>query len=135
MSILVIGAEEKKSIARLMKHAEENVVTLDRVMRMFDGTEKSVGDDPNYVVELPRGYRVVFSYEIQPHDRKARHISVSLTGSPKPDSCPSPAAVDMILEEFGFSGRTSPAEVESGKILVWLEEEINAVNCLELMLN
>lgn len=128
MRPLVIGEEQKKSIAIVMKYAEEHVVTHDRLVRMAAGVEGPIGEDPGYSLELPVGFRVAFSYEIQ-NQRKARHISVSVDAV---DRLPSLDAVTAIMGEFGFKEpiiSLAKASADTG-LTIWLEGE-HAVNVLE----
>ena len=124
MSDLVIGEAEKKSIADLIRFAEENVIDHATMMKIANGTKKPVGDDPRFVLKIPVCYRVVYSHEIQ-KGKTARHISISYSGA---DGYPSVIAVAMIMQEFGF--KRSLTHPES---MVWQEPEVFAVNALEFI--
>ena len=124
MGALVIGEEEKKSIADLIRFAKENVMDHAALMKMANGTRKPVGDDQRFVLKLPVGYRVVYSHEIQ-KGKEAKHLSVSYPGA---DGYPPVLAVAMIMEEFGF--KRSLTHPES---MVWQEPEVFAVNALEFV--
>ena len=139
MSVLVIGEEEKKAIARLIKHAEANVLSIAEVKATAAGQANPIGDNYDFRLELPKDFRVVFSFEQQPQG-EMRHISISLDPrNHKPGCCPSPHAVNMLLEEFGFRHRAplDDTEMIAPGLFIWLETVENgqshAVNCLEFV--
>jgi len=79
-----------------------------------------VGDNPEHVVHLHDGYRVVFSYEEQPVGLCA-HMSISIESG----HAPHPAAVETIMEEFGMGKNLRDC------LQVWIEG--NSVNLLKLV--
>ncbi len=96
--IVVIGDEERKAIKKLIKHAEENITSLEMVKKTITGDIPPVGDDKNFVIHIPEGMTVVYS--IEEHERGTmKHISLSVNIK---DRVPSPEAVKMILKEFNF---------------------------------
>jgi hypothetical protein len=132
MRALIIGPDEKTKIATLLAHAEKHVVSMSQVIRAANNG-KVVGDDPANVCLIPRGFRVVFTYEMQ-KKRKARHISISVEADPKivagsdSDRFPHPAAVNAIITEFGFKGIVG---LPSQDLVVW--KEGRAINVLEFV--
>lgn len=117
---LIIGDEAKAKIAKVRAYAEQNVISLNEVIRLLGQTERAVGDDERRVCHLEVGFRVVFSLEEQPSGL-CRHLSVSVTG----DKYPNEHAVELLAREFGFE---QPKE----QWLTWLEEHVRAVNVVEL---
>lgn len=129
MAALLIGAEEKVRIKSLKDFAQANVISNEELMRRSNGFGEPIGDDPNYRITLPVGFRVVFTHEMQ-KAREARHISISHKGR-----LPPPSAVNMIIEEFGFLTKVQELEkeTENQKAFIWIEEEVNAVNVMEFV--
>jgi hypothetical protein len=123
---LIIDDFQRKLIKRCVEHAEKNMVTTRQLLRTLSGAIPPVGDDPKFVVEIPFGYRCVFSIEEQTPGRM-RHLSVSV---PVPDHCPNGHAVEALMAEFGFRGGIKDA------YCVWLENAPDAthkaVNVLQL---
>lgn len=99
---LVIADAERAVIRRLVDHAEHNIVTSARILRTIAGSERPVGDDPNFVCVIPVGYRGVYSIEEQPKFGACRHLSISVLGE---GAAPNEAAVEMLASEFGFRGK------------------------------
>lgn len=99
---LVIADAERAAIRRLTDHAERNIVTSARILRTIAGSERPVGDDPNFVCVIPVGYRCVYSIEEQPKFGTCWHLSISVLGE---GAAPNEAAVEMLASEFGFRGK------------------------------
>ena len=132
MTVLLITATGRDRIAEIIAVAQESPIRLADVVRLsegFDpddhGTAKlSPSHHPKYHVQLG-DHRVVYTHEEQLCGM-CRHMSVSI---PARGRLPLIAAVEMIMEEFGFR---RPIE----KCLVWLEEigeDRRGVNVLEPM--
>jgi hypothetical protein len=130
MPALIIGETERARIAELRAVAAANPfdaraaqATADRDMAAFRDWMKTLS------VDLPVGYTVVYSHEIQPNAPPpgiCHHISISVERAAK---LPSPEAVEMILEEFGMK----PLKDAHG---VWVEDISpgeKAVNVLQLI--
>jgi hypothetical protein len=84
-----------------------------------------VGDDDQRVVELPFGYRFVFSIEEQPFGW-ARHLSVSVD---EVGMLPNEVAVETMMEHFGM-GKLADAK------MAWVEKlpgQRNAINVISKM--
>lgn len=104
MRALIIGPEETAAIKDLMQRASARTVSLEETMKRSN--DKAYGlrvvTAPDYIptfgLEIPNGYRVIYTVETQPGPVVCRHISISVEG----DAAPNPAAVDMLLQEFGF---------------------------------
>lgn len=118
---LVIGPEEQEKIKTLIKYAEDNIYTLDRLKKIQTGEELPPGDNENHRIKLPFGFCCVFTQE--EHSRELyRHLSVSVS---KKNRYPSPEAMQMIAEEFGFIGNIKT------DAQLFLEEEVQAVNVIQ----
>ncbi len=133
----MIGAAEKEAIAKLREHAETNPLTpetLERLSRGFNPADPSTRPAPqleqfiplNFNVEIPWGFKVTFTMEQQPVGL-VRHISVSVDA---PNRVPHPAAMQMLLEEFGFE---NPLGVEQQVYPEHYGKGLTSVNVLELV--
>lgn len=115
---LLISNIEQKKIKDLIDFANDNVLDTDHMLDIKNGIKKPVGADPNFVLFIPIGFRVVYSVE-QIGNNKQRHISISVEGGHK-NKIPNPAAVEAILLEFDMD-----REDQNG---MFLEEEVGVVN-------
>ena len=96
---LIIGDEQKQAAERVCAWAEEHRFTLAMLQEIIGGMPPPVGDDPQFAVHFPVGFRVVFSIDEMLHNKGwVRHISVSVDGT----KWPHPAAVEEIMPLFGF---------------------------------
>ncbi len=136
MRALVIAPEVLVKIKSLVSLAVENPVSGERLHAMSIGKEPPIGDDPRFVVIVPFGYRCAFSMEEQPMIGLSRHLSVSVDA---PRKLPSPEAMAVLMEAFGFSrrfaavlARGEPFALGGAGVLggVWLEEQ-RAINVVE----
>jgi hypothetical protein len=98
MRALVLNEKVEDEIRRVKEYAETHPITEDQFTKMLEG-EAPVGDDPNFVLQIPMGFKVVYSIEPQPKTGLCRHLSVSI---PDPDKAPHPAAMETIAKNFGF---------------------------------
>jgi hypothetical protein len=113
MSVLALTPEVKARCAAIVAYAREHIIT--------DGAAPPVGDNPEHVVEIPFGFRAVFSYELQ-HGILCRHLSISVD---KKDRLPSEHAVHLIAGLFGFTNG-----MEGQNVTVWVEHT-RAINLIE----
>jgi hypothetical protein len=101
---LLIGPTQTEAIARLRREAAlrpVDMACLDARLATKTGKAAHMAQMNNQTIELPTAYLVTFSIEVNHPGGKARHLSVSLH---KPSGLPSPSAVEMIAEVFGFTG-------------------------------
>jgi hypothetical protein len=129
MRPLVIGAREKLEIGNVMRYAEENVISLETLKATAEGKAEAAGYTKNRVCKIPVGFKVVFSYEMQPAG-KTRHISISVDAN---DKLPNIMAINAILTEFGFTKVLPTGNGEKSDLVTWLEEDKQAINVLELV--
>lgn len=124
MRVLVLDEKAKEAIRRVIAYADNHRFTTHDLMKIMEGMAPPAGDDSGYACVLEDGFRIVFSYEQQPDPIGwARHISISVAAT---DRLPHPAAVTMIIKEFGFSGNLDNCQT-------WVEDlgDVKAINVLE----
>jgi hypothetical protein len=115
MRALVIGATQRAQIATLRALAADNVMDPEA---MKTAAAKDIAAYRQMMtelsIELPDGFLVTYSHERQPDPTLGvvRHISISVE---RPNRTPHPAAVNMILAEFGMQ----PFDQSLG---VWIED-------------
>ncbi len=131
MRALCINDEVRARIAALVAHADVHRVDQRRMARILEQVDRPVGDDPRHAMEIPQGYRCVYSIE-EHLAGWCRHLSVSVDA---PGKCPSPESLAILLEEFGFSKGLARVMWSGGHdwqadARVWLEDH-RAVNVVE----
>lgn len=135
--------EIKDRFKEMIKHAEENVVSLEQMKHAAENGCHPIGNDKNFVCDLYANCKIVFSHEVQPHPmNECKHVSISLITEAdvallkstdevvKIDTLPPPEFVQMIMLEFGF-------KLPLGHSIVWKEnasENIEAINIIEPVL-
>lgn len=99
MATLIIDAAVRDQVARLVTYASEHPISRRQLADMAERVKnRAVGDRPEYEVNIPVGFRCVFSIEDHPGGWM-RHLSVSVnTGK-----APHPMAVVGLMSLFGFS--------------------------------
>jgi hypothetical protein len=125
MRAMVIDDNVKRDLERLAAYAEKHVLSMDELLDMVNKQAPPPGDNKNFVVEIPFGYRVVYTIEDQPAG-KVRHLSVSVD---KKGKLPSITAVEEIMRMIGFKGELSECKVGFESI----DENQDAVNVLEVI--
>jgi len=84
-------------IERLIKNAEENVISLEEMKKLSGGDPTPVpGDDGRFVLLIQPYYRVVFTHEEHPNGR-IRHMSISTMGKIMPTPI-----LEILVKELGF---------------------------------
>ena len=130
MRVLQIDEEIKHDAKKVIKYAKENIVTVAQLKLNISKDILPIGDNPEHVLHIHDGYRVVFSIEEQsfkkPYKGKntalCNHLSISVESK---DKYPNEHAVIAILELFDM-------ETDFRKSLyIWKEEEIRAINILQ----
>ncbi len=116
MRPLIISEAVRENAAYLVAHARRNIVTEDELRKAIK-TGNAIGDDAAHRIEIPVGFRVVFSLEQQPAGL-CRHLSVSVSGKKYPHE----AALKEIAALFG---------IDATKAMVWFEHHTRAVNLLQ----
>jgi len=127
MRILQIGPETKEDIEKLLKFADENRYSTAMLKLIEDGSLDPPGDNPDYMLYIHDGYRVVYTVEMHPHKEEGkegiwlRHISISVD---KKGKYPQPVAVQMILRAFKMSD-------DFDKCVGWTHKESESINLLQ----
>src|SRR5690348_14897211 len=101
MRPLVIDEKAKAGIERVKAFANMRRFSIQDIQRIIDGKAPAPGDDENYRVEFFHGWKVVYTIEQQPLGL-VHHISISVQPVNPKNPYPHPAAVEMILQEFGL---------------------------------
>lgn len=125
MRPLIITAETLALIAKVRAHAEANPISHDEMVKIRNGSRKTPGDDPSFVVNIDMGYRVVFT--VEHHPLKMRHISVSVDA---PGKMIPVASFAHIARPFGFKGENGMNAQQH----VWIEnlgDGFKALNVVE----
>lgn len=123
MRPFVITDETRQALDTLREYAEQHPITVDPT---DPSASPRVGDNLEYVREVPFGYKVVYSIELQPAG-VVQHLSMSVS---TPGRLPSPAVVREVATMLQF---TAPPE----ECMIWLEniapghDAINVANIKE----
>ncbi len=84
-------------IERLIKNAEENVISLEEMKKLAAGDPTPVpGDDERFTLLIQPYYRIVFTHEEHPNGR-IRHMSISTMGKIMPTPI-----LEILIKELGF---------------------------------
>lgn len=122
---LIIGKLQNNGIKKLISYAEKNKIDLKRMKNIMALKEPPVGDLKGYSLNIPVGFRVVYSIEEHPCGWM-KHLSISLS---KRHRVPNQYAVQMIMDKF------SMGQLESkSKDLIYIEDvgnNIKAINVLD----
>lgn len=125
MRPLVITDITRSEIKKQIEYAQQNMIALEDLKKISTGIIPPPGDLEAYAMQIPFGFRCVFTIEKQSIG-ECRHLSVSIE-SGKYNTWPSEAAVILIAKEFGFMGNI----LEDSH--VYIEHESNAVNLIQPM--
>jgi len=99
-SLVIIDETVKEKIKSIIEHAEKHITTYAQLKRISEGEANPVGDSDEFTVLIPQAIKAVFSYEEQGKPiGMVKHLSVSVNIAGR---VPHPAAVIMIMKEFGF---------------------------------
>jgi hypothetical protein len=126
---LVLDEEGRARIAEVRAYAEANVEPLHAMVRRMGRADQAPGvrNREKTTVVIPFGYQCCFTLE-QQSAGNCRHLSVSV---PDPGRAPSPAAMLLLMEEFGFTAKSLE------DVHVWAEglakKGHQAINVLELI--
>lgn len=122
---------EAHTFTALRKYAEDHpIFVTDEAVAKRE--VPIAGDDPNYTLEVPFGYRICFSMErqqiINQPELLVRHLSVSVD---TPGRLPSIPAVEMIMKELGFEGGI----YDQDSVFLEGEKAINVVQIIKPIMN
>jgi hypothetical protein len=102
LRLLLIGPPELDAIARVVAYANDP----ENRYRPREPAAQTPGDNPSHVLHLG-DFRIVYSLT-EVKREVFRHLSVSV---PNPEKLPAPAAVEVIMQHFGFVGGLANADV------------------------
>lgn len=102
LRVLLIGPPELEAIARVVAYANDP----QHRYRPREPAPQTPGDNPSHVLQLG-DFRIVYSLT-EVSREVFRHLSVSV---PNPEKLPAPAAVEVIMQHFGFVGGLANADV------------------------
>jgi len=120
MRILQIDDNSKKDICKLKMYAKANRFDKFQLKLIMSGDLIPAGDNPDYVIHLHDGYRVVYSIEQQPIGW-CRHISISVETKGK---YPNEQAVENILKAFDITPLKD-------SVSVWVDRGTESINVLQ----
>ena len=123
---LIIDKVAKANIQAVIEFAHDNFLDEGQMASIM-ASGWAPGDVDEYSCNLHVGFRVV--YTVEKHQMGwCKHLSMSLA---KEGRSPSPEAVDMVLEEFGFQGRITKRDKS---LYVYLEDKsvVNVIEPLEI---
>lgn len=121
---LIIDTELQDQIRSLVEYAEKNPITMDYLLDQKNGEEPPPGDFSEYSRNLPFGYRIVFTIELQPAG-KVKHLSMSVD---EDDKLPNEYTVQEIMRLIGFKNELRKCRVA----LEDISPKRKAVNVLEV---
>src|SRR6266478_3926309 len=102
MRALLIDDNVKAKIARLKEYAEAHRFSFEVMKDLVDlgRAAPAAGEDPNFRIDLERGFKVVYTQEWHPEPTGlCHHLSVSIDQSNK---LPHPVAVAAIAGLLGM---------------------------------
>lgn len=117
--LLQITDETRSEVEKVKAYALEHPFDKEWAEAVIASTRETVGDDPNYLVHIHQGFRVVYSVDV--HDgTKHHHLSIS-----HENGYPGIPEAELILELFGIG--KSVHDLDN----VWIENEMKAINFLK----
>lgn len=130
MRPLFLTPEVQAAATQLIAYAREHPVSVADLRRMKAGDLPAVGAHPQFAIEIPMGFRVVYSHEMQPVLGHCRHLSISVDREGKG---PGVEAVNAIAKLFGFKEGIMSADHN------WIEHDEDgsdhfAINLLQRVL-
>ncbi len=119
---MLIGPEIHEAAAQVLAYARSHPIDARRILHLLSHPEDAPGHTPGHVLEIPVGFRVVFTIEQQPDHGWCRHLSMSV---PVKGRYPQQVAVEMVMSLFLFN-------LPFHKCMVWtMQEQLDSVNVLE----
>lgn len=128
MRALLLDDTTTAKIKKLVDFAEKNQLSHGDLKRIVKGVTPAPGNRPGFSVEIPIGFRIVFTIEEHKRNKVVRHLSISVDGGE--NMLPNQVAVETLIKEFGFKKPLKDC-------MVYLEQleptEHQAVNIIELV--
>jgi len=115
---LIIDERQKAKAREIVDFALSNLY--------YPGKSETIpGQDARHVLNVPVGYRCVFSITIDPDGGQWRHLSISV---PRREKYPHPFAAFTIAKElFGFTGWDGESEIPPEDWRLAIQKEDNCV--------
>lgn len=123
MRPLIITPEAVAAIERVKVYADAHRFSLYDICHLMGHPERAPGHTPEFVVEIPVGFRCVFTIEQQPPGWM-RHISISVMAK---ERAPNLVAVETLLPYFGYKKKLKECTVYP------MHENVTSINVLELL--
>lgn len=125
MRALLISREITDAAAAVVRYAEAHPIRAQQLFHLMSHPEEAPGHTPEHVVQVPFGFRCVFTVDEQPGGWM-RHLSVSVDA---PGRMPNRVAVDALMMLFGFKWNLD----KCGKagLVFPMHEQLDSVNVLE----
>ncbi len=117
--VLEINSETEEDVVKVIEYAKEHKYTMAMSKLVNAGDLPPAGLDPNFLLYIHDGFRVIYSIEEQPSGW-CHHISISVEVDGK---YPNEHAVQMILMLFNMY---DPKKEQ----LIWLDKSSESVNAL-----
>lgn len=117
----------RKDIARVIEAAKAKPYDLGKVLRIMKRPQEAPRHNPDFVTNIPFGFRCVFTHEQQPIGW-CRHLSVSIGAKRR---LPHPVAIEEIMKAFGF--KRGLEELGKAGLVHVMNEDVDSVNILELI--
>lgn len=119
--IIQIDNDVRKEVEKVKKYAFEHPYGEAYRSLVISKDALPVGDNPEHVVHIHDGYRVVYSITVH-NSKKYHHLSVSVG---KKGNYPGIPDTQIIMDLFGMGKDINDLDN------VWLEKEMEAVNLLK----
>lgn len=127
MTPLIIDENFKEKIKNLVTYAESHPFSEEEFFDVLKGVKSPAGDRENHYFIDGFGTKIVYSIELQPHN-KVRHLSVSIT---KDEAFPNPVIVEEIMKLVGFQNSLERCKIHIEKFD--FNPKRGAVNILEVI--
>lgn len=114
LDVFILDEETQRRISDVIIYATLNPLSFEDVKRCASGDTGAVGDDKNFVVDIPMNTRCVYSHEYQ-ECGLCRHLSVSLKGKDH-KAMVNPAVLEVLMDRFKFRGGLNQVDA------IWVEE-------------
>lgn len=112
---LIFNDEVRAAVKRLVAEAHASPIgyaTLLAMAAKHARGERIEGLNTDQTINLPQCYVVTYTVEEHLPGTLYRHISLSIVDG-KPGRGPTPEALSMVLDEFGFQGGLSKCHIQT----------------------
>lgn len=101
MRVLVIDDTAETEVKRVKEFALARRQSIQEIMRRMNKEDEAPGDDPQYMMEMRDGWKIVYTVEQHPGGW-FHHISISVDPRDQEKPWPAIEGVEMILKLFGI---------------------------------